>query len=188
MDCENIPDTSALAALDQGNLFSTDVAFVFDSSYSSALSHAKSVIDAITGAGGFEFSTNDQLSVDQVQRYLNMSLALKELKETDVVDIAPLQPQLDVTVPESLRPLPGLNKVVTVLAIAGNENGRLNITKAKGVLASLVNAPATGILARIASAAGSPEISIAIDLAKLIFGGQKSDSEITSLPSFDDFL
>ena len=188
LDCENIPDTSALAALDQGNLFSTDVAFVFDSSYSSALSHAKSVIDAITGAGGFEFSTNDQLSVDQVQRYLNMSLALKELKETDVVDIAPLQPQLDVTVPESLRPLPGLNKVVTVLAIAGNENGRLNITKAKGVLASLVNATATGILARIASAAGSPEISIAIDLAKLIFGGQKSDSEITSLPSFDDFL
>ena len=188
LDCDNLPDTSALAAQDEGNLFSTDVAFVFESTYSSSLSHTKTVVDAITGAGGFEFSINDQLTVEQVQRYLNISLAIKELKESETVDISPLGAQQDTFVPVELRPLSGLDKVVTVLAIAGNEDGRLSIPKARNVLGNLANAPTTGILVQIATAAGVPELSVAIDLAKLIFRFEKSDQEIISLPSFDDFL
>jgi len=189
---DELDASSAIAIKDPYNLFSGDIGVVFEDKPNATKSSISRVISHMIDPEDGAVLQQTQIDVDLMHRMSVMARAMDDLRPEDIIDISHLQPQIDAIVPARVGRLPNLDKVITVLVIAGSDsnNNTFDINKAKNTLADVANSDSVNTLSAIAAAAGAPEISLAVELAKLLLGSGSGGSNKAPppLPPVDEFL
>lgn len=194
-------DVAGLSMVDYGNVFPEKTAIIFDPPNETPEALSKLVeniliatnaslgkIELLPSHKGFSGVIQaNPIDFATTQTLAGLSRGISGLQPTDTADIEAMMPQIEAVVSSEALPVAGLDAALTVIALAASSesnqhSNKFDIDQAVQALGQAANSPAAEAITTIATAAGHPEIAIALTFVKNLIGQKKSDLPVDPTP------
>jgi hypothetical protein len=207
-NCDSNP--YGVVGFDPYDLMSEDRAIIFADNIPDEKTFGEVIANAVSMMTGFSSNLDSnliELPFDQspyggssfgTQSISALNTALKKMGPNDVADIRALQGQITQVFSPGLGGLPGIDKIITLVTLAGSTPQSGGQVDTASAMTNLKDAfvDNSGTLSTLATLAGHPELAIGISFITTLFGKNPvattpagdSQPETAQLPDLSQFM